>query len=229
MSARSFHLYLDGYLSVREALGFQMRAERTLLRDFVNYVETHTDTGPLRAYLAVDWACAASAHRGMGGAAQRLSMAHGFLTYLRAMLPDTEVPDRGLVAALRRPKPYLLTPPQITALIRAAHDLGPRGSLRPHTFATVIGLLASTGLRVGEAIRLTIHDVQLDHLLPVVHIRETKFRKSRVVPLHPTTAAQLRRYTALRTALHYAAFSDVFFVSEPVSYTHLTLPTIYSV
>jgi integrase/recombinase XerD len=214
MSAQSLQLSLDGYLSVREALGFQMRVERTLLRDFVNYLETHTDAGPLRAHLAVDWACAVSAHRGMGGAAQRLSMARGFLTYLRALRPDTEVPDRGLVAAFRRPKPYLLTSSQITALIRAAQDLGPRGSLRPHTFATVIGLLASTGLRVGEAIRLTIRDVQLDHVPPLLHIRETKFRKSRVVPLHPTTAAQLRRYTMLRTACCYAAFSDVFFVSE---------------
>jgi hypothetical protein len=138
MSARSFHLYLDGYLSMREALGFQMRTERILLRDFVNYLSTHTGAGPLRAHLAVDWACATSTQRGMGGAAQRLSMARGFLSYLRALLPDTEVPDRGLVAAFRRPKPYLVTSAQITALIRAAHNLGPRGSLRPHTLNTAI-------------------------------------------------------------------------------------------
>jgi integrase len=151
-------------------------------------------------------------------------MARGFLLYLRAMLPDTEVPDRGLVAAFRRPKPYLLTPSQIAALIRAAHDLGPRGSLRPHTFSTIIGLLASTGLRVGEAIRLTIRDVHLNHVPPVLHIRETKFRKSRMVPLHPTTAAQLHRYTTMRTALRYAACSDIFFVSEqghPLTYRAL--------
>jgi integrase len=142
-------------------------------------------------------------------------MARGFLAYLRAMIPDTEVPDSGLVAAFRRPKPYLLTPPQITALIQGAQPVGPRGSLRPSTFSTVIGLLASTGLRIGEAIRLTTGDVHLDHTPPVLHIRETKFHKSRYVPLHPTTAAQLRRYLARRTALRYDAFSDVFFVSEP--------------
>jgi integrase/recombinase XerD len=78
----------------------------------------------------------------------------------------------------------------------------------------VIGLLASTGLRIGEAIRLTTGDVHLDHTPPVLHIRETKFHKSRYVPLHPTTAAQLCRYLALRTALRYDAFSDVCFVSE---------------
>ena len=131
MSHSNLHLHLDAYLGVRQALGFQMRAERTLLRDFVCYIEMHVDTGPIRAYLAVDWACASSAQRGASGATQRLSMARGFLTYLRAILPETEVPDSGLVRAFRRPKPYLLTAPQITALIHAAQDLGPRGSPVP--------------------------------------------------------------------------------------------------
>jgi integrase len=214
MSPRSLHVHLDAYLSVREALGFQMRAERTLLRDFVGFVEAHGDGGPIRAHLAVDWACASSAQRGRGGAAQRLSMARRFLTYLRATLPETEIPPSGLVASFRRPQPYLFTPSQITALIRAAHTMGPGGSLRPHTFATLLGVLASTGLRVGEAIRLTVHDVHLEATPPVLHIRETKFHKSRWVPLHPTTVAALRHYSAVRSALGYAALSDVFFVSE---------------
>jgi len=141
-------------------------------------------------------------------------MARGFLAYLRTMLPETEVPDSGLVAAFRRPKPSLLTPPQITALIHAAQDMGPHGSLRPQTFSTLLGVLASTGLRVGEAIRLTMQDVHLDEAPPLLHIRETKYHKSRLVPLHPTTAAPLRRYIALRTTLGSAALSDVFFVSE---------------
>jgi integrase len=119
-------------------------------------------------------------------------MARGFLTYLRTMLPETEVPDSGLVAAFRRPKPSLFSPQQITAFIPAAQQLGPRGSLRPHTVATIVGLLASTGLRVGEAIRLTTADVRRDHAPPLLHIRDTKCHKARFVPLHPTTAAPLR-------------------------------------
>jgi integrase len=214
MSHTSLHRHLDAYLSVREALGFQMRAERTLLRDFVGFVASHGDGGPIRAQLAVDWACASSTQRGRGGAAQRLSMARRFLAYLRATLPETEIPPSRLVASFRRPQPYLFTPPQITALIRAAHDLGPPGALRPHTCATFLGVLASTGLRVGEAIRLTVQDVLLEALPPRLHIRETKFHKSRWVPLHPTTVVALRRYSAVRTALGYAALSDVFFVSE---------------
>ena len=224
MSPRSLHLHLDAYLSVREALGFQMRAERTLLRDFVGFVESQGDGSPIRAQRAVDWACASSTQRGRGGAAQRLSMARRFLAYLRATLPETEIPPSGLVASFRRPQPYLFTPPQITALIRAAHDLDPPGALRPYTFATFLGVLASTGLRVGEAIRLTVQDVHLDAAPPRLHIRETKFHKSRWVPLHPTTGVALRRYSAMRTALGYAAFSDIFFVSEqggPLTYSPL--------
>jgi integrase/recombinase XerD len=214
MSPSVLQVHLDAYISVREAFGFQMQAARTLLRDFVRFLETCAAAGPIRAQFAVEWACASSAQRGTGGAAQRLSMARGFLAYLRAMIPDTEVPDSGVVASFRRPKPYLFTPSQITALIQGAQQVGPRGSLRPSTFSTVIGLLASTGLRIGEAIRLTTEDVPLDHTPPVWHIRATKCHKSRYVPLHPTTAAQLRRYLALRAALRYDAFSDVFFVSE---------------
>jgi len=191
-----------------------MRAERTLLREFVHFVEAHGVGLPIRASLAVEWACAVSEQRGPGGAAQRLSMARGFLTFLRATIPDTEVPDSALVASFRRPKPYLFTPDQIQTLMQDARQAGPSGALRPYTLSTLIGLLASTGLRVGEALRLTVTDVVLESAPPCLHIRATKFYKSRLVPLHPSTATQLRQYVSIRTALHYDGLSDVFFVSE---------------
>src|SRR5215471_6890357 len=122
--------------------------------------------------------------------------------------------DHALVASFRRPRPYLFTPDPISALIQDARKVGPRGALRPHTFSTLIGLLASTGLRVGEARRLLITDVWLDHAPSCLHIRDTKFHKSRLVPLHPSTAEHLRHYARLRTALHYDGLSDAFFVSE---------------
>jgi integrase len=92
--------------------------------------------------------------------------------------------------------------------------MSPRNSLRPLVWQTLIGLLASTGLRIGEALRLTVRDVQLDTEPPHLRIVETKFRKSRLVPLHPTTAAQLCAYAKQRRALGYHALSDVFFLSE---------------
>lgn len=98
--------------------------------------------------------------------------------------------------------------------MRAAQEAGPRGALRPYTLSTLIGLLASTGLRIGEAIRLTMADVQLAHVPSFLHIRETTFHKSRLVPLHASTADQLRHYMGMRAHLRYDALSDVLFVPE---------------
>ena len=81
---------LVAYLSLREALGFQMRAEKILLPEFVAFVKAHKLTGPIRAQLVLAWACQASIRRGPGGSARRLSIARGFLAYLRASAPDTE-------------------------------------------------------------------------------------------------------------------------------------------
>jgi integrase/recombinase XerD len=205
---------LVAYLSLREALGFQMRAEKILLPEFVAFVKAHKLTGPIRAQLVLEWACQASIRRGPGGSARRLSIARGFLAYLRASAPDTEVPDVALLPSPRRPKPYLFTSAQLLALFEAAQASRPCGSLRPHTLSTLIGLLASTGLRVGEAIRLQTGDVKLDHTPPQLHILETKFHKSRIVPLHSSTAEPLRHYLEQRACVRYDALSDAFFVSE---------------
>lgn len=214
MNPHVLQLHLDTYIGMREALGFQKRTERTLLNDFVRFLDVRQDAEPIRAQLAVEWACATSEQRSPRGAARRLSVARGFLAYLRTTFPETEVPAPNLLASARRPTPYLLTPQQIQALMRTAREVGSRGCLRPYTVSTLIGVLASTGLRVGEAIRLTMADVQLDGTPPLLHIRETKGHKSRLVPLHPTTAAQLRHYRALRTDHHGEGLSDVFFVSK---------------
>ncbi len=214
MSQPDFHLYLDTYISVREALGFQMRAERTLLRDFVRFIAHAQASGPIRAQMAVDWACASSTQRATSSASQRLSMVRRFLAYVRAALPETEIPARDLVASARRPKPFLFRPGQLHALMRAAQASGPQGALRPYTLSTLMGLLASTGLRVGEAIRLTMADVYLESVPAFLAIRETKFHKSRLVPLHTSTGDQLRHYRDMRTHRRYDALSEVFFVSE---------------
>ena len=214
MNADCLSQHLDAYIDLRQAVGFQMRAHRTLLRDFVRFVTQHGETGPLRAQLAVDWASSSKALRTRGGVASRLSMARGFLTYLRAFDPATEVPDTGLVAAARRPIPYLFSPPQMHALIIAALASGPPETLWPYALSTLIGLLASTGLRGSEALRLTLSDVQTDLSPPRLVIQDTKFHKSRLVPLHPTTAHQLRDYTRRRVQYPASSPSDAFFLSR---------------
>jgi integrase/recombinase XerD len=218
MNADMLDTQLVAYLSLREALGFQMRAEKILLPEFVAFVQAQEHTGPIRARMALAWACQASTHRGPSGAARRLSMARGFLRYLQASAPDTEVPAPGLLPTPRRPKPFLFTPTQITALFEAAQASRPRGSLRPHTLSSVLGLLASTGLRMGEALRLQLDHVKLALDPPQLHILETKFHKSRIVPLHPSTAEHLRHYQAQRARLHYDGLSEAFFVSEQGQY-----------
>jgi len=218
MNADVLDTHLVAYVGLREAFGFQMRAEKRILPEFVAFVKAQEHTGPIRAQMALAWACQASMHRGPSGAARRLSMARGFLRYVQAVVPETEVPGPGLLPTPRRPKPFLFTPTQLTALFEAAQVSRPRGSLRPHTLSSVLGLLASTGLRVGEALRLQIDHVKLALDPPQVHILETKFHKSRIVPLHPSTAERLRHYQAQRARLHYDGLSEAFFVSEQGQY-----------
>jgi len=128
LNADGLQTQLVASLSLREALGFQMRAEKILLPEFVAYVQARQDSHPIRAQLALEWACQEATHRGPRGAARRLSMARGFLRSLHAAVPETEVPAPGLLPTPRRPKPFLFTPTQITALFEAAQASRPRGS-----------------------------------------------------------------------------------------------------
>jgi integrase/recombinase XerD len=220
MNADFLDTQLLASLSLRQALGFQMQAEQVLLPEFVAFVKIQEHTGPIRAQVALKWACQESMHRGPGGAARRLSIARGFLFYLQALVPGTEVPAPGLLPSPRRPKPFVFTSTQLTALLEGAQLSRPRRSLRPHTLSYLLGLLTSTGLRVGEAIRLQIDQVQLELDPPPLHILETKFHTSRIVPLHPSTAERLRRYREQRVRLHYDALSDAFFMSEQGQHLH---------
>jgi integrase len=205
---------LDASLALREALGVSTRACRRLLQDFVAYVEKHGEGPALRAQLAVDWACSTSATCGAAGQAARLGIARGFLTHLKASLPETEIPDNHLLPAPRRPHPYLFSAVEIRRLLEAAAQMGPHGSLRPHTHQALFGLLAATGLRPREAAKLLISDVQLEEQPPRLLIRQTKFQKSRWVPLHPSAIEHLRRSAQLRREMNYDARSERFFVSE---------------
>ncbi|MGF6780063.1 tyrosine-type recombinase/integrase [Paraburkholderia sp. GAS334] len=205
--------HLEAYLAVREALGFNDAARKAVLRSFVEYAIV-ADRWPIDAQLAVDWACGPSSVRSPAGQASRLSTARRFLYFLRASVPETQVPGSGLLARPRRRRPYIFTQEELARLLDAAAAMRPRRRLRPHVYVSMIGLLASTGIRAGEAIRLTVDDVLLDADPPRISILETKFRKSRIVPLHPTTSEKLKAYVLLRQKLGYAGLSDLFFMSE---------------
>ena len=209
MTGEAWRQHLQTYVALRRAVGFAMRPEAHLLQNFVEHLERRGHDVPV-AQVAVEWASASTESQHV----RRLSIVRGFLRMVRAAEPGIHVPGAGLVRTSKRPTPRILDPNEILALMEAARSLGPRGALRPHTVATVIGLLASCGLRASEAIRLDIDDVDLVGDLPCLQIRRTKFRKSRLVPLHPTTAAALRTYAQQRRVLGYDGLCSAFFVSE---------------
>ena len=214
MTSAALLRHVEAYVGLRKALGYTVRSDDKLLKDFVAFLASRHVHGPIHAQHAVDWACLPAPGRGPSGQANRLKVVRGFLAHLRATWPETEVPGPGSLAPIRRPTPYLYTEHELTALLQAAAELGPRDSLRPCTYATLIGLLASTGVRIGEALRLQVKEVRLDSVPSYLHIVEGKFRKSRFVPLHPTTVEKLAAYTRERERQHYDALSDAFFVSE---------------
>jgi integrase/recombinase XerD len=208
--------HLEAYLAIRNALGLTTGTRARLLRSFLDYAYSATAPGmAIRAMTAVAWA---SDHAppgcGDAGKAHRLMIVRGFLTYLSAVVPGTEVPACGLLAGHRRRRPYIFADAEIEALIGAAATAPPRDGLRPIMLATLLGLLASTGLRIGEAIRLNMDDVRLDAAPAHLRVLESKFRKSRLVPIDPTTAAALANYVRHRRDRGYHALSQIFFVNE---------------
>lgn len=214
MTAAAWPDLLDGYLALRRAVGFSMRPEERLLRDFVRYLDQRASDPGSVAQIAVAWATTQAVRGGTHSQSRRLSVARRFLTAARATNPAIDVPGTALLRTPRRPTPHIYTPREVTALIDTARTLGPRDALRPHTVATVIGLLASSGLRASEAIALTLSDIDLHARPPRVLVRQTKFRKSRLVPLHPTVADALRAYADARERLGYDHLCEAFFVSE---------------
>ena len=207
-------LRVECYVAVRKALGYAVRSEEKLLKDFIKFLELNQASSPIRAQTAIEWACTPAPGRGPSGEASRLKVVRRFLSHLQAFEFETEVPGPGVLRAFRRPLPYLYSSEEIAALMKEASYLGPKDSLRPYTYVALIGLLASSGLRVGEALRLKVEEVRLSCSHPHLQVVETKFRKSRLVPLHPSSADRIAQYAAQRKHLGYDALSDAFFVSE---------------
>jgi integrase len=216
MNMQELRDHLGQFLAARAALGFKDRGRKSLLEDFLRYVSEIGCDGSIPVQVAVDWAVTRPKARatGLAGPSRRLIAVRGFLTYLRASNPEVPVPPVRLLAAAKGRRPYLYSADQIAALLDAASAIRHGGPLRPHAYQTLLGLMTSTGIRVGEAIRLKVCDVELDAEPSLLHIKESKFGKSRILPLHPTTADRLKCYKRLRTRLGYSKRSDAFFVSE---------------
>ena len=187
------HRQLQEYLAIRRAMGFKMERHAKLLGQFADYLAAH-DAATLTVEHALALASAPSSADPRWWAA-RLSMVRVFAVHLHALDPIHQVPPRGLMpGGSRRTVPYLYTDPEIAALVQELSF-----PLRAATYQTLIRLLAITGMRVGEAIRLDRED--LDEEFALLTVRGTKFGKSRQLPLHPTAIAGLRDYLDLRARL----------------------------
>lgn len=183
------------YLRVRRSLGYKLVEHERFLNQFLDYLEQEQAT-TITAANALAWAkLPAGVNPRWHGA--RLSAVRGFAAWAQAFDPAIQVPPPGLLPMrATRATPYLYSEDQIGALMNAAATLVP--ALRAVTFQTLIGLLAVTGMRAGEAIRADVQDLDLD--AAILTVRGTKFGKSRLLPLHPTAVEELRAYLKRRSA-----------------------------
>lgn len=195
---------VESYLAVRRAAGFELKSAGNLLLSFAKFSDA-SGKHYVCAETAIEWAGSA---RSVVQRSRRLGEVIRFARYIRAEDPRHELPPPAFGKESRpRPVPYIFSRDDIQRLVQAASELGRRNAFRGHTYSTFFALLSCTGLRVSEAIRLQLQDITSDGLV----IRCSKFRKSRLVPLHETTQASLERY--LQRKRSYAPFDDHVFVS----------------
>lgn len=182
---------VEDYLSTRRALGFNLARHGRLLPALAHFLD-QAGAATLTTDLALTWASLPTAHP--EECAYRLSIARGFARYLQTLDVNTEVPPADLLPRRRRrASPYLYSDADVVALMAATSTL--RFPFRSATYRTLIGLLAVTGMRVGEAINLDRDDLDWTHQR--LTIRASKFGGSRELPLHPSTIAALANYVHL--------------------------------
>jgi len=205
----TLNTHVDDYLGLRRALGFKLEREGRWLAELAAYVDA-AGASTLTSELAIAWA-SQRVSAGPNGWAKRLGVARKFAAHLQTIVPATEIPPQGVFPARRhRPTPYLWSQHDIRGLLEGARALRP--PLRAVTHEAIFGLLAATGMRIGEAVGLQRNDVDLG--AGVITIRHAKFDRSRLVPLHATVTVALQRYATDRDRLCPKPRSEAFFVSS---------------
>lgn len=209
----------DEYLQTRRALGYKLASQGRVLRGFVRYLDDRGDSR-ITVEAALAFATQPAGARPIWWT-RRLSVVRGFAAFVQTIDPDTEVPPNSLLArGVSRAVPYLYSASQVAALMATARRLGT--PLLAATYETLIGLLAVTGIRVGEAIALNRDDVDLAR--GVLTIGSGKFGKARMVPVHPSTVQALETYAGRRDEMRPRCAAPSFFVSTVG--TRLTYNTV---
>jgi len=202
---------LNDYIALRRSLGFQLRIPATCLRSFVAFLERE-GASHITTELALHWATQPATAQPSTWTG-RLGMVRRFAAWYQALEPRTEIPPPGILRdRYRRKTPYIYQDEEIERLLCQAQRLPSSKGLRANTFTTLFGLLAVTGMRVNEALGLDRQDVDLD--LGILHIRRTKFGKSRYVPVHPSTVNALKKYATVRDRIFPTLSTSAFFLSE---------------
>jgi integrase len=215
---KTLSTHLQHYLQLRRRLGFRLREAGDMLSKFVLFAKRQR-AAFVTTRLALRWATQpVDCHPALW--TTRLSKVRQFAQYVSALDPRTEIPPHGLLPhRYRRKSPYLYTDQEVHDLIAAAQRLPSPRHLRGATYTTLFGLLAATGMRVGEALGLDRADVDLTQSL--LTVRQTKGNQPRLVPIHPSTVQVLRRYERLRDRVCPRPPSPRFFLSErgtPLTY-----------
>ena len=202
---------VNDYLAMRRSLGYKLIDMGYNLGHFAAFMRKH-HASVITTKLALRWAVEPQ-HVSSAQWAARLGYVRSFARYWSAFDARTQVPPVGLLPfRFRRTTPYIYSSAEIQGLLKAATRLSPYRGLRPWTYYTVFGLLAVTGMRIGEVVRLDRSDVDLMQAL--LTVRLTKFGKSRLVPLHPSTVTMLGRYSRLRDQRFPQPSSSRFFLSN---------------
>jgi integrase/recombinase XerD len=207
---KSLQEHVDDYLRLRRALGFKLERNGQLLPQLAAYLQA-AGASTVKCELAISWAKQpAGAHPRYWAA--RLTIARGFAAYMQTIEPATEVPPAGVFAVrYQRPTPYLWSGQEVCRLLGQARALRP--PLRAASYEALFGLLAVTGMRVGEAIALARDDVDLGEGVITISEQIAKRGRARLVPLHPSTVDALARYAAARERLCPKPRSSAFFLS----------------
>ena len=193
---------VEAYIALKQALGYSFQRSAGVLRSFARFATERGDEW-IHTTTVMAWSRLACSVKERDN---RLRTVVAFAKHARAEEPRHEISPADVYGYRKwRPVPFIFTPEQIGAIVTAASRLGPPGSLRPHTYSTLFALLACTGLRISEALGLCLEDLTAGGLV----IRETKFRKNRLVPLHETAKEGLQSYLSRRLRLP-SADSHVF-------------------
>ena len=207
--------HAENYLIERRRLGFGLRTIGYSILGFARYVDALNSQEPITVEIMAAWARQDKGNTGKPSTwARRLKKLRSFCRYLQQFDPRTEIPDDSIFGRVgQRLAPHIYSEQEVIDLLAAAHNLDSFiPGLRGATYETLFGLIASTGLRVSEAVHLLDTDVDLKY--GMLTIRQTKFAKSRQVPMHPSTTEVLRQYQSQRNLYIEVTDETPFFVGS---------------